>query len=47
MALVSPNTFKLLKKWLYKLGNLNSSLPVFPKGLYIIWMDMEEWEKDL
>ena len=35
MALVSPNTFKL-EKWLYKLGNLNSSLPVFPKGLYII-----------
>ncbi len=35
MALVSPNTFKL-EKWLYKLGNLNSSLPLFPKGLYII-----------
>jgi voltage-gated potassium channel len=35
MALIAPNLFKI-EKWLYKLGNLNSSLPLFPKGLYII-----------
>ncbi|MDD2896197.1 MAG: NAD-binding protein [Aliarcobacter sp.] len=35
MALIAPNLFKI-EKWLYKLGHLNSSLPLFPKGLYII-----------
>ena len=35
MALWAPNLFKL-EKWLYKLDNLNASLPIFPKGLYII-----------
>jgi voltage-gated potassium channel len=35
MALIAPNLFKI-EKWLYKLGDLNSSLPLFPKGLYII-----------
>ncbi|MDD3056594.1 MAG: NAD-binding protein [Aliarcobacter sp.] len=35
MALIAPNLFKI-EKWLYKLGHLNASLPIFPKGLYII-----------
>ena len=35
MALWSPNLFKL-EKWLYGIDNLNATLPIFPKGLYII-----------
>mgnify|MGYP005992662401 CR=1 FL=1 len=35
MALSAPNLFKL-EKWLYGIDNLNASLPIFPKGLYII-----------
>ena len=35
MALVAPNLLKL-EKWLYKLDNLSSTLPYFPKGKYII-----------
>lgn len=35
LALWSPNLFKL-EKWLYGIDNLNSSLPIFPKGLYIV-----------
>lgn len=35
MALVSPNMFKL-EKWLYELDDLVATLPVFPKGKYII-----------
>lgn len=35
LALWSPNLFKL-EKWLYGIDNLNATLPIFPKGLYII-----------
>ncbi len=35
MALSAPNLFKL-EKWLYGIDDLNASLPIFPKGLYII-----------
>ena len=35
MALSAPNLFKL-EKWLYGIDDLNATLPVFPKGLYII-----------
>ena len=35
MALVSPNMFKL-EKWLYGIDDLVATLPVFPKGRYII-----------
>lgn len=35
MALWAPNLFKL-EKWLYRIDHLNASLPIFPKGLYII-----------
>ena len=35
MALVSPNILRL-EKWLYKIDNLDSNLPLFPKGKYII-----------
>ena len=35
MALWAPNLFKL-EKWLYKIDHLNASLPIFPKGLYIV-----------
>ena len=35
MALTAPNLFKL-EKWLYKIDNLNTNLPTFPKGLYVI-----------
>ncbi|MGE3591479.1 MAG: TrkA family potassium uptake protein, partial [Arcobacter sp.] len=35
LALWSPNLFKL-EKWLYGIDNLNASLPIFPKGLYIV-----------
>ena len=35
MALSAPNLFKL-EKWLYGIDDLNATLPIFPKGLYII-----------
>lgn len=35
MALNAPNLLKL-EKWLFKVDTLNSSLPIFPKGKYII-----------
>ncbi|AXH11819.1 potassium channel family protein [Halarcobacter bivalviorum] len=35
MALTAPNLLKL-EKWIYKIDNLNASLPSFPKGKYII-----------
>ena len=35
IALTAPSLFKL-EKWLYKIDNLNGSLPTFPKGLYVI-----------
>lgn len=35
MALLAPNLFKI-EKWLYGLDNLSSTLPIFPKGMYII-----------
>lgn len=35
LALWSPNLFKL-EKWLYGIDNLNATLPIFPKGLYIV-----------
>lgn len=35
LALWSANLFKI-EKWLYGIDNLNATLPVFPKGLYII-----------
>uniref|UniRef100_UPI004048522E potassium channel family protein n=2 Tax=Aliarcobacter sp. TaxID=2321116 RepID=UPI004048522E len=35
MALSAPNLFKL-EKWLYGIDNLNATLPIFPKGQYII-----------
>ncbi|RXJ83115.1 potassium channel family protein [Arcobacter cloacae] len=35
LALWSPNLFKI-EKWLYGIDNLNATLPIFPKGLYII-----------
>lgn len=35
MALTAPNLLKL-EKWLFKVDTLNSSLPLFPKGKYII-----------
>lgn len=35
MALTAPNLFKL-EKWLYGLDNLTATLPIFPKGKYII-----------
>ena len=35
MALSAPNILKL-EKWIYQLEHLNSSLPLFPKGKYII-----------
>ncbi|AXX90547.1 potassium transporter TrkA [Arcobacter suis] len=35
IALTAPSLFKL-EKWLYKIDNLNGSLPIFPKGLYVI-----------
>ena len=35
MALSAPNLFKL-EKWLYKIDDLNATLPTFPKGKYII-----------
>ncbi|MFV0561915.1 potassium channel family protein [Malaciobacter mytili] len=35
MALNAPNLLKL-EKWLYKVDTLNSALPLFPKGKYII-----------
>ena len=35
LALWAPNIFKL-EKWLYGIDNLNSALPIFPRGLYII-----------
>lgn len=35
MALNAPNLLKL-EKWLYKVDTLNTTLPVFPKGKYII-----------
>jgi len=35
MALVAPNMFKL-EKWLYGIDDLVATLPVFPKGKYII-----------
>lgn len=35
LALWSANLFKI-EKWLYGIDNLNATLPIFPKGLYII-----------
>ena len=35
MALTAPNLLKL-EKWIYKIDDLNVSLPTFPKGKYII-----------
>ncbi|RXK12230.1 potassium transporter TrkA [Halarcobacter mediterraneus] len=35
MALSAPNILKL-EKWVYQIEHLNSSLPLFPKGKYII-----------
>lgn len=35
MALNAPNLLKL-EKWLYKVDDLNTTLPIFPKGKYII-----------
>lgn len=35
IALVAPNLFKI-EKWLYKLDDLSTTLPSFPKGTYII-----------
>jgi voltage-gated potassium channel len=35
MALSAPSLFKL-EKWLYGIDDLNATLPLFPKGLYII-----------
>ncbi|RXJ90524.1 potassium transporter TrkA [Arcobacter sp. CECT 8983] len=35
MALAAPNLLKL-EKWIYRMEDLNASLPLFPKGKYII-----------
>jgi voltage-gated potassium channel len=35
MALSAPNLFKI-EKWLYGIDDLHATLPIFPKGLYII-----------
>ena len=35
MALKAPNLLKL-EKWVYKIDNLNTNLPSFPKGKYIV-----------
>ncbi len=35
MALTAPNLLKL-EKWIYRMEDLNASLPLFPKGKYII-----------
>lgn len=35
LALTAPNLFKL-EKWLYKIDDLSTNLPIFPKGLYVI-----------
>lgn len=35
MALNAPNLLKL-EKWVYKIDNLNTNLPIFPKGKYIV-----------
>lgn len=35
MALNAPNVLKL-EKWIYKISTLNTTLPIFPKGKYIV-----------